>query len=267
MSLDGYNAYQTDELAALYDAFCTYDDDIVFWQEMAVAAGGGPILELGCGTGRVLLPLAQAGHDVTGLDSSKDMLERCAIKLDTGSDTQRGHMDLIVADMTTFSLGRQYNAVFCAFNSFHHLNSAESQLECLERCHTHLVPNGMLVLDLFNPDPVPDPDTSVAKSGGTSDLQVAELPDGRSARRWLSSCEYDRASQTNECEMTYEIMEPDGSVRQLRESFPMRIIFRYELEHLLARCGFRLLGLYGGYDRSQLSDDSIGMIAISYRLD
>ena len=68
------------EFAAIYDAVYADRDDAAFWQAMAAAAGGGPILELGCGTGRVLLPLARAGYEITGLDLSAQMLERCRAK-------------------------------------------------------------------------------------------------------------------------------------------------------------------------------------------
>ena len=80
----------------------------------------------------------------------------------------------------------------------------------------------------------------------------------------MSACVYDRVAQSNECELTYEIVEPDGTVsRRLAETFPLRIVYRYELEHLLARCGFRIAAWYGGYDASPFSEESVGMIVVA----
>jgi hypothetical protein len=133
----------------------------------------------------------------------------------------------------------------------------------------------MLVLDLFNPDPAPpdvaesaphegEPHDQSADAVDEPDLIVVDWTDGRRIRRWMSACEYDRAAQSNECELTYEIVEPDGTVsRRLAETFPLRIVYRYELEHLLARCGFRITAWYGGYDASPFSEESVGMIVVA----
>ncbi len=72
-----------------------------------------------------------------------------------------------------------------------------------------------------------------------------------------------RSLQCNDVEVTYEITEADGTIRRLAETFPMRFVFRYELEHLLARCGFRIVSLYGDYDRSPFGDESLGMIVVA----
>ncbi len=74
---------------------------------------------------------------------------------------------------------------------------------------------------------------------------------------------YQRLLQCNDCEVTYEIIEADGTTRRLTETFPMRLLYRYELEHLLARCGFRIVALYGDYDRSAFSDESLGLIVVA----
>ena len=70
----------------------------------------------------------------------------------------------------------------------------------------------------------------------------------------------------NDCEVTYEIIEADGTIRRVTETFPMRFVFRYELEHLLARSGFRIVELYGDYDRSAFADESLGMIAVAEKV-
>ncbi len=268
--MDDRDAYRTAELAEIYDAVYAGVDDAAFWRGIAAAAPEGPLLELACGTGRVLLPLARAGYQVTGLDLSGHMIERCRVRLATEAPETRDRVTLAVADMTSFRLGAHFGAIICAFNSFHHLRTVEQQLACLRDCREHLVPGGALVLDLFNPDPAPPaPSTSepVGEDAALADeagLMVVEWTEGRQIRRWMSSCEYDRPMQCNECEMTYEIVEADGTPsRRLTETFPLRIVYRYELEHLLARCGLRITAIYGGYDGSPFSEESLGMIVVA----
>lgn len=261
-------AYRTAELAEIYDVVYADVPDDSFWLSMAAAVPQGPILDLACGTGRVLLLLARAGSEVVGLDLSPVMLERCRAHLRKEPADVRGRVTLVQADMTSFDLGRKVGAVFCPFNSFHHLRSADDQLACLGRCHAHLPPQGLLVLDLFNPDPAPPEQTAESRGVASSDGERAEVFDwsgGRRISKWMSACRYRWSEQSNECEMTYQIVEPDGATRRLTETFFLRLIYRYELEHLLARSGFRLVRLYGDYDRSPFAAESLGMIAVALR--
>ena len=230
---------------------------------MAAAAGPGPLLELGCGTGRVLRPLARAGYEITGIDLSAQMLEYCLARLETEPAGTRDRVTLLVGDMTSFDLGRRFAAIFCAFNTFHHLRTVEQQLACLDRCRAHLMAGAPLVLDLFNPDPAPGDGGGDESADAEANALVVDWEDGRRIRRWLSACDYDRRLQCNECEMTYEVVETDGTTRRLTETFPMRIVYRYELEHLLARCGFRITTWYGGYDLQPFAEESLGMIVVA----
>lgn len=265
-----YDAYRSAELAAVYDA--VYDDvgDVPFWLAMAEDAGDGPLLELGCGSGRLLLPLARAGHEVTGLDLATHMLSRAREKLQAEPAEVRDRATLLEGDMTSFHLEHRFAQISCAFGTFHHLDTVDQQLACLESCKNHLLPKGRLVLDLINPDPAPaaaplvdaravgDEPVPADMSAGTVDWT-----EGRRIRSWATIIDTQRALQRNDVEVTYEIIEADGATRRLSESFPMRFVFRYELEHLLVRSGFRMVALYGDYDRSAYGDESLGMIVVA----
>ena len=198
------------ELAAIYDAIYAGRDDAGFWLTMAAAAGGGPILELGCGTGRVLLPLARAGVEITGLDLSSGMLERCRAKVDGEPPEVRERVQLVAADMTTFDLGRRFASIICPFAGFQQLRTVDQQLACLERCRAHLLPHGRLVLDLPNPDPAPAEYARDGLGDGEEAVQLVDWTDGRRIRWWMTVIGYDRSLQCNECEVTYEIVEADG---------------------------------------------------------
>jgi SAM-dependent methyltransferase len=261
--MDDYNAYQSDELAKLYDALYADSADLAFWMAVAPDASEGPLLELGCGTGRVLLPLARAGHAVVGIDLSRPMLARGRAKLGWEKQDVRDRVTLLEADMTSFELVGHFAQIFCAFGTFHHLTTVEQQLACLERCRRHLLPGGTLVLDLINPDPAPASGLADSLTDDDMSTAVDEETTGRQVRGWATVLSSQRSLQLNECEVTYEIVEADGTTRRLAETFPMRLVFRYELEHLLARCGFGVVELYGDYDFSAFADDSPGLIVVA----
>jgi SAM-dependent methyltransferase len=251
------------ELAALYDAVHGERGDVAFWAKLAAAADG-PILELGCGTGRVLLPLARAGHEIVGIDLTPYMLERCHAKLEEEPPEVRERVRLLAADMTSFDLGRRFALVTIPFAGFQHLRTVEQQLACLERCRAHLRPDGKLVLDLPNPDPAPPSHVrDQGPSDGEATALIVEWTDGRRIRWWATVTAFQRSLQCAEYEVTYEIVEAGGATRRLSETFPLRYIFRYELEHLLVRAGFGLDALYGDYDRSPFADGSPAMVAVA----
>jgi SAM-dependent methyltransferase len=254
---------QGTELAAIYDAIYGEHGDAAFWLAMASAAGG-PILELGCGTGRVLLPLARAGHEIIGVDLAPHMLEHCRAKLRLEPSGVANRVQLVLGDMTSFDLGRRFALLTIPFAGFQHLRTVDQQLACLERCLAHLLPRGRLVLDLPNPDPAPPSHTRLeGPSDGETTAQVVAWTEGRRVRWWATVVAYERALQCNEYELTYEIIEADGATRRIRERFPLRYVFRYELEHLLVRAGFRIVNVYGDYDRSAFGDDSPALIVVA----
>ena len=217
--MDDDNTSQTAELAAIYDAIYAGRDDAGFWREIAAAAGGGPILELGCGTGRVLLPLARAGFEITGLDlSAADAraLPRQASGRAGGSararTSARRRHDVVRPRprASRRSSARSPASSSCARSS--------SSSSCLERCRAHLLPHGRLVLDLPNPDPAPAEYARDEARDGEATAQVVDWTDGRRIRWWMTVIGYDRLQQCNECEVTYEIVEADGATRRMTET-------------------------------------------------
>jgi len=250
-----YGAYESvPEIAALYDSLPVYGEraDIRFYVDLCRKASG-EILELGCGTGRILIPAAQAGCHVTGLDYSHQMLEGCRRKL---PDALHDNVTLVQGDMTSFRLDREFSLVIIPFRPFQHLTTVDEQLACLRSVQQHLSPKGRLVFDVFNPDPsrvAGPPDTEEME-----DTPEASLPGGRKLRRAFRVTERRPSQQINQIDLIYYV---DGS--RLVQSFPFRYFYRFEVEHLLARAGFRVTGLYGNFDRSAFTDDSPEMIFVA----
>jgi SAM-dependent methyltransferase len=261
--MDDDIAPPTADLPAILDAINADRKDAGFWRAMAGAAVVDPILELGSGTGRVLLPLARAGYEVTGLDLSRQMLGHCRAKLAAEPPDVRARVRLVAGDMTSFDLGRHFGAIICPFGGFQHLLTVDEQLACLDRCRTHLTPRGRLVLDLPNPDPAPPSHAHDEPPDGEASAVVVEWTQGRRIRWWVTVTAYDRSQQCSECEVTYEVIEAGGATRRITQTIVLRYVFRFELEHLLHRAGFRIVALYGDYDLTRFGDGSAAMIAVA----
>jgi SAM-dependent methyltransferase len=242
--LDEYGAS-----AEFYDYVPPYSDrsDIAFW----VAAGvesGGPVLEIGCGTGRVLIPTARAGIEIVGLDLSPAMLAICRHKLAEEPADVRARVSLVEANMCDFRLRRDFALVTMPFRPFQHLITMEEQIACLETVHRHLAPGGRLILDLFNPSLPFLVDES--RLGEYGDEPEFVMPDGRRVVRRFRNTRRDWLVQVQDVELIYYVTHPDGRQERFVHSFPMRYLFRYEAEHLLVRCGFRIEAIYADYDKS-----------------
>ena len=147
---ESYEEY--DPIAEYYDHVPDYRDrnDVSFFVELAKEINGR-VLEIGSGTGRILIPIAREGMEITGLDNSEAMLKICRDKLSKEPETVREKVRLIKSDMREFDAGRKFNLVIAPFRPFQHLLTVEDQLSCLRTVHNHLVENGVFVLDLFNP--------------------------------------------------------------------------------------------------------------------
>jgi SAM-dependent methyltransferase len=243
---------ELDEYAAsaeFYDYVPPYSDrpDIAFWTTAALESGG-PVLEVGCGTGRVLIPTARLGIAIVGLDLSQSMLAVCKRRLSEEPVDVQAQVTLVEADMRDFQLGREFALATMPFRPFQHLITAEEQMACLEAIRQHLLPGGKLILDLFNPSLPALVDETRSEEYGDEPEFV--LPDGRRVVRRFRTVRREWLAQVQDVEMNYYVTRPDGRQERLVHSFPMRYLFRYEAEHLLARCGFRVEALYADYDRN-----------------
>jgi len=259
-----YGGYEYQEFVAeFYDvAYETHrSKDIDFFTDYS-RKSGGRTLELGCGTGRVLIPTAIAGCEITGLDLSPYMLARCRQELDNQPREVKERVRLIQADMTAFDTSEKYSLVTIPFRPFQHLISVGEQKACLNCVSQHLVPGGSLIIDVFHPYPprlVPDPTYTVE----VEDLPETELPDGRKLRRTNRVAAFHRDQQYNDVELIYYVTHPGGKTERLVQAFPMRYFFRYEVEHLLNLCGLKVVDLFGDFDRSSFSGDSPEMIFVA----
>jgi len=256
----------------LYDSFIAdyYDEspvvsgrlqDVAFYRD-AVREFGDPVLELGCGTGRIAMALADAGKRITGLDLSERMLERAVKKRAALNKEARERVHLVQGDMTQFDLGETFRLVIIPFRPFQHLLEVRQQVDCLDCVRKHLSPGGRLILDVFQTDAERMHDPVHMREMLVSEYKTA---DGRQVRISERVAAFHRAEQRNDVEMIFSIRHRDGRQERLVFAWPLRYFFRYEIEHLLARCGFRVTALYGSFDRTPIRDDSPEMIFVAER--
>lgn len=235
--------------AEFYDHITAYRDrqDVSFYVEQAQLARG-PVLEIGCGTGRVLLPIARAGVTITGMDGSASMLALCRARLAQESGEVQKRVHLIESDMQSFDLAQRFHLITLPFRPFQHLLTVEEQLACLQCIHQHLVPEGRVVIDVFNPLLTTLVHDDVLKESEPE--PEFTMPDGRKVERRFRLTARDHIRQVNDIELIYYVTSPDGRTERIVHAFAMRYFFRFELEHLLARAGFVVEALFGNYDKT-----------------
>jgi SAM-dependent methyltransferase len=245
--MSGY--HENPFVAEFYDYVVPYRErgDVDFF----VAAGeqsGGSVLEIGCGTGRVLIPTARAGVEITGLDSAPSMLAVCRAKLAQEAPAVQARVKLEQGDMRSFDLGRTFRLVTIPFRPFQHLMTVDDQLTCLGTVTRHLAPGGKLILDLFNPAFLHLADERFFEELNRE--PPFTMPDGRKVLRRHHIVARDLFQQTQDVELIYRVTYPDGREERLVDRFTMRYLFRFEAEHLLARAGFEVESVYADFDKS-----------------
>lgn len=238
-------------IADLYDLeHAGYDEDLDLYLQLAEVVGD-PILELGCGSGRVLLPLAVAGHRVTGIDRSRPMLERAASAIATAGveplvTLHHGHMH----DARQV-VGGPFGFGLVPLNGLLHLTTSAAQRATLAAIHAALDPRGQVVIDILNPTPDALHGLHHALShDGQWHLDNGERVDKFAVRSVVP------ARQMIRTELWYDRLRVDGSVHRTATHFDMRYVSCAELELLLELTGFTDWHIYGGYDLEPFDDHS-----------
>jgi SAM-dependent methyltransferase len=218
----------------------------------------GPVLDLCCGTGRILLPCLQAGVDIEELDLFAPMLNTLRQKAGELGLSPRLHH----ADMNDFDLPRRYALVMIPFNAFIHNMTQEAQIRCLSLCRQHLLPGGLLAFDTFFP--------SLAIIGAPQNTRVleGEMPHPSTGLpiRMYDTRSFDRVAQIQHSLTELELLGADGSVQQVhRSQISLRYIYKNEMALLLQAAGFSLFEIYGDFDRHPLTSEDDAMIVEAWK--
>ncbi len=232
---------------AHYEDYAEYYDyeqggslDLAFYRECA-AAYGPRVLELACGTGRLLVPLAEEGVRIDGLDFSENMLSVCREKL-----AVRGLLDrteLFRCDMARFDLPcKDYDLIYVPYRSFMHLFDQPAKIGCLSCSWRHLRLGGCFIVDVYAPSfaaLTQEPDAPFAVT------TEYDLPSGRHVVRSDRFVSHDPVRQIQHCQRKFQEYAADGSlVRERTIPMDTRYTFRYELQLLLERAGFNVVNVF-----------------------
>src|SRR5262245_7451264 len=232
------------------------DSGLDFYVGLARQANG-PVLEVACGTGRVLLPCLQAGVDIEGLDLFEPLLTKLRAKAAVLGLKPRLHQ----ADMSDFSLSRRFRLLMIPFNAFIHNMTQEAQIRCLTICREHLYPGGMLAFDTFFPaiEYLATPTNTRAWEGEMPHPETG-LP-----MRMYDTRTIDRVAQTQHSVNELELLAADGSVAAVhRSQVSLRYLFKHEMELLLRVAGFARWEIHGDFNRRPLTRDTDAMIVTAW---
>lgn len=220
-------------------------------------AGGGPVLELGCGTGRVLQPLAEAGYVATGVDLSQPMLAMAQSRL---ADIPTHRVRLWHGDMLQArdAPGGPFGLAAFTLNGLMHLTTAEEQRKALESSANALLPQGSIFIDSMNAVP----DQLRFLSDGPRLERSWSTNDGGVIDKW-SYRTINATEQTIDTILWYDSLGPDRSLRRVRSAYTMRYLHEAELRLLLELTGFGTVQVFGDYDFSPLYEDADRLLVIA----
>jgi SAM-dependent methyltransferase len=249
--------------AQLYDtAVPDWPGEIVFYSQLAQStkAISEGVLEVACGTGRVARQLARLGVDITGLDLSPELL---GVAREKSAEVQNIHW--AVGDMRSFNLGQSFGLVIIPGHAFQFMLTPDDQVSCLECIKRHLSPEGVLVVHLDHQDVNWLGSLPNQATGTFSEWRELKHPSTGRTIRTANEWAFEPSTQTATVTTVWEEIESGGVViqRWQREPMPLHCVFRFEMEHLLKRTGYKIEAVYGDFYKTTLSDESDQMIWVA----
>jgi SAM-dependent methyltransferase len=246
-------------IAALYDL--EHDgvtDDAELYAAIADQVEG-PVLEMGCGSGRLLVPIAEAGHQITGIDRSATMLDRARTRL-LSSGNAGTRITLHEGDMKSAASapGGPFGLVLYSLNSLMHLDDPETQLASLRSTRAAMRQHGQVVIDVMNPTP----QYLVELGRGPIHEWTTETGDGGSIDKW-SVRHIDPINQAMDTTLWYDQVDRSGHLVRTRTTFVLRYLHATELSLMLELAGFRDIRLFGSLEFEPLDEGSERILAVA----
>jgi ubiquinone/menaquinone biosynthesis C-methylase UbiE len=232
-----------------YDGLNTFLFDLEFYKKWLPKEKDAKILELCCGTGRLTIPIAKAGYDITGVDFTISMLEHAKIK----TKNEGLEIDFIEADIRTLNIPEQYDFIFIPFNSIHHLYQNEDLFKTFEVVKKHLKKDGLFIFDCYNPNI----EYIVEASKDTNKIAEYITKDGRKIII-KQNMQYENATQINRIKWHYYINDKFDSIQNM----DMRLYFPQELNAYLENNGFTIIQKFGGFEEEAFKNISEKQIFI-----
>ena len=232
-----------------------YQEDLPFWLELA-AHQGDPVLELGCGSGRVLRPLAQAGYCVYGLDNDPGML---AVLRDNLTPDLIPRTHIFVADFTSFHLELRFPLIILPCNTYNTLSNKERQAT-LERVHRHLGSGGIFATSLPNPQILKQ---VLPRSESEVEDTFPHPLDGEPVQ---VSSTWERTPQHFTVHWHYDHLAPDGSVERLSTQVRHNLVTLQTYVDEIGQAGLQVVNIFGDFDKDPYSGETPFLVLILARL-
>jgi SAM-dependent methyltransferase len=245
----------------LYAAYTAeYTEDLPFWLDLAISSGG-PILELGCGPGRVLRELAQAGLRVTGLDHDEDMIQWA--RAQTPEKLQE-KITLIHEDIRHFSLPDRYPLIIVPCNTFAYFDHDDA-LQLLKCVKLHLTRNGQLALAVPNPSQDNSSEANLSPNGLSESEPISDFIEPISGHpvQVYAYEEIDREKSTHQVLWAFDELFPNGKVNRLYHPITYHLRSLEEVIELLHHAQMELKVVFGDYQNGPLDQNSHEMIIVA----
>lgn len=250
-----------DKIARFYDAEnLEMTDDLALYSDLA-AAYGEPILDVGCGTGRVMLHLAQEGYHCVGVDTSPQMLERGRRKLQALGDAAK-HVQFVEGDISAYKSDQPFQLILLPYHAFMHFQELRDQQQVLRQLVANLAVGGVIVFDLPN----------AGEAFSTQDDHAISLertfidPETDHVVMQQSVSRLDRATQQLYITWIYDEITDDSTLKRTVAPLVLRYVFLSELTLLLEINGLKVIEVYGDYDGSPFVDGCPKMIVVAQKV-
>lgn len=247
-----------DAVSRFYDAEnVEMTEDLNLYSELA-GRYGGPILDVGSGTGRVMLHLAQEGYNCVGVDTSPQMLERAKQKV-SGLPDIAARTRFVLGDVSSYESEQQFRMILLPYHTFMHFQTQSLQLQVLNQLSRSLADGGVMVFDLPN----------AGEAFATQDEHSISLermfinPDTGHTVMQQSVSNLDRVRQILEITWIYDEIDHNGVVHRTVAPLTLRYVFYSELNLLLSAAGLELLNVYGDYEFGPFFDGCERMIVVA----
>lgn len=231
--------------------------DVEFYLNLAREVKGG-ILELGCGTGRITLPVSRLGQETVGLDLSAAMLEKAHWKAKLARVGE--NLRFVEGDMRTFQLSQTFSLIMIPYRSFLHLLTVKDQMETLKQIYNHLELDGLLALNIF----VPQIKHLYEEDEKTSTRGIYEIPGSEDHLVVWDYTRFDHFMQISEVIRQYERVNAQGEVcKRVVVPLHIRYVFPLEMHHLLERAGFSIVHQYGDFVGTPFGPESNELVIVA----
>jgi len=250
-------------LARYYDLDLESDPADLDMYLAFASAGGGTVLELMAGTGRVAVPLAAAGHKVTAVDNDPDMLARAGARWQSTSNHARkgGALELVEADITALKLGRRFDLVIVALNSLLLLDGRAAQAGVFKVIANHLRPNGRVVIDVW----LPTPEDLVLYDGRLVLEWVRSDPEGDTLVSKSTSARYDSGARTAHVTSIFDAWNETASPTRTMREDTITFVAKEELERFATDAGLDVNTVAADYEMGHFGMDSDRLVMVCSR--